>query len=63
MEVTAVGQGRHKSVPDAIGFAYNQSVSGIVVNGSMDANGLTLQAAGAGYPDISWRRPNVNDKS
>lgn len=62
MEVTAVGKDGSESEPATIEYAYNQNVANIQVNEVKDSNGLTMQAAGAGYLDISWTNPDVDYK-
>ena len=60
MEVTAVGKDGTESVPATIEFAYNENVSNIVVDETLDGNDLFTYAADAGYLDVSWENPNVD---
>ena len=62
MEVTAVGKDGSESEPAVVDFCYSENVSGIKVEEALDANGLTMQAANAGYLDVSWQNPNVDYK-
>ncbi len=60
MEVTAVGKDGTESAPATIEFAYNENVSNIVVDETLDGNDLFTYAADAGYLDVSWENPNVD---
>ncbi|MCI9274052.1 MAG: hypothetical protein HFE39_08905 [Clostridiales bacterium] len=59
VDVVAVGKDGTESEPASVEFAYNQNVSDIVVNETLDGNKLFTYAADAGYLDISWQNPNV----
>lgn len=62
MEVTAVGKDGSESEPATVEFSYSENVSNVKVEESLDANGLTMQAANAGYLDVSFTKPNVDYK-
>ncbi len=59
LEVTAVGKDGSESEPAAIEYSYSDNVSNLKVAESLDANGRTMQAAHAGYLDVSFTKPSV----
>ena len=59
MEVTAVGKDGTESAPATIEFAYNENVSNIQVEETLDGNNLFTYAETPGYLDVSWENPNV----
>ena len=60
MEVTAVGKDGTESAPATIEFAYNENVSNIQVEETLDGNELFTYAETPGYLDVSWENPNVD---
>ena len=60
MEVTAVGKDGTESAPATIEFAYNENVSNIQVEETLDGNNLFTYAETPGYLDVSWENPNVD---
>ena len=59
MEVTAVGKDGTESAPATIEFAYNENVSNIQVEETLDGNNCLLTRK-PGYLDVSWENPNVD---
>ena len=62
VEVTAVGKDGSESEPAAVEYSYSENVSNLQVEESLDATGMTMQAANAGYLDISFTKPAVEYK-
>ncbi len=62
MEVTAVGKDGSESEPATVNYSYGDNVSNLKVAESLDAKGLTMQAANAGYLDVRFTKPSVEYK-
>ena len=57
LELTAVNEEGVESDPATIAYQYSDKVSNIVVDEAETENGNKIQAANAGYLDVSWTNP------